>query len=65
MRFFRAIGIIVGLIIIRVLLPQEFEALNTTLEVFFRAVLNFVAIVDPRLMNAASFEAAAPKIPGY
>jgi hypothetical protein len=65
MRVFRAIGLIIMLIALRLIMSDVFHALEAALVSFFEAVQRFASFVDPSSFTASGFEALAPRIPHY
>lgn len=65
MGFFRAIGLVIVLIALRILMSEVFHALESALVSFFGALQRFAEFVDPHSLTASGFESLAPQMPHY
>jgi hypothetical protein len=65
MKIFRAIGLVIGLIALRLLMSEVFHAVESALVSFFGALQRFAEFANPSSFTAAGFESVAPQIPHY
>jgi hypothetical protein len=65
MKIFRAIGLIIALIALRLIMSDVFHALESSLVSFFGALQRFADFADPHGFTANTFESLAPQLPHY
>lgn len=64
MPMFRAIGLVIAIIAIRILVPKIFEGLEATLIAFFETVRHALALGNDAMQNGAGAAFPYPRVPG-
>ena len=65
MGVFRAIGLVIVLVVLRLLMSEVFHAFESALVSFFGAIERFAEFAGPGNLTADTFNAVAPQIPHY
>jgi hypothetical protein len=64
MPIFRAVGLAIAIIVIRLLTPRIFDGFEDTLIVFFQVLKDSLALSSEAIHNTAGSAISFPRVPG-